>query len=119
MTSLADVGKFVLDLLLSGLIAIAPSLPYFSQYKIIRASGHPGSFSPVICFTLLYGQGLRIFFWYAIMTRFGKFFDFPLLLQSVILLFTQSAMISVCYPSKKHVDDRVFLGLTLPKSSVL
>ena len=56
--------KVILDLLLGLLVAVAPSLPYISQYKIIKRTGLLDSFSHAVCGINLYGQPLRIFFWY-------------------------------------------------------
>ena len=58
-----NVVKFIIDLILGIIIAIAPSLPYISQYRIIKATGHAESFSHFLCATQLYGSAFRIFFW--------------------------------------------------------
>lgn len=41
-----------------------PSLAYIKQYLIIKRDGKVGSFSFDVCGILLFGQALRIFFWY-------------------------------------------------------
>jgi hypothetical protein len=59
-----SVVKVVLDLLLGLFVAVAPSLPYISQYKIIKRTGLLESFSHAVCGINLFGQPLRVFFWY-------------------------------------------------------
>ena len=56
--------KVILDLLLGLFVAVAPSLPYITQYKIIKRTGLLESFSHAVCGINLYGQPLRLFFWY-------------------------------------------------------
>lgn len=65
-------------------------LPYIPQYQEIKRTSNTDGFSTWVCFVLLIANILRIFFW------FGKFFEFPLLLQSLLMIITMLAILHLC-----------------------
>ncbi|XP_075693201.1 solute carrier family 66 member 2-like [Rhinoderma darwinii] len=65
-------------------------LPYIPQYQEIRRTSNTAGFSTWICFALLIANILRIFFW------FGKYFELPLLLQSVLMIITMLSILHLC-----------------------
>ncbi|CAB3386947.1 Hypothetical predicted protein [Cloeon dipterum] len=84
-------------------------VPYIPQYAEIRRSENAEGFSLYVCFALLIANTLRILFW------FGRGFELPLLIQSVIMNFAMLAMIKLCVDVKnktivKLSKDRHFTG---------
>ncbi|XP_053305328.1 solute carrier family 66 member 2-like isoform X2 [Spea bombifrons] len=71
-------------------IIFGGALPYIPQYQEIRRTSNPDGFSTLVCLVLLVANILRIFFW------FGKFFEFPLLLQSILMIITMLTMLKLC-----------------------
>ncbi|CAN2389268.1 Si dkey-246g23.2 [Pristimantis euphronides] len=65
-------------------------VPYIPQYQEIRRTSNTDGFSTWVCFVLLVANILRIFFW------FGKFFEFPLLLQSFLMIITMLSILHLC-----------------------
>ncbi|KAM4028021.1 solute carrier family 66 member 2-like isoform 1-T7 [Anomaloglossus baeobatrachus] len=65
-------------------------LPYIPQYMEIRRTCNTDGFSTWVCFVLLIANILRIFFW------FGKFFELPLLLQSLLMIGTMLCILHLC-----------------------
>ncbi|XP_077145008.1 solute carrier family 66 member 2-like isoform X1 [Ranitomeya variabilis] len=71
-------------------LVIGGALPYVPQYMEIRRTSSTDGFSTWVCFVLLIANILRIFFW------FGKFFELPLLLQSLLMIGTMLSMLHLC-----------------------
>ncbi|XP_015795789.1 PQ-loop repeat-containing protein 1 isoform X4 [Tetranychus urticae] len=69
-------------------------IPYIPQYFDIRRTENADGFSLFVCLVLLIANILRIFFW------FGKQFETPLLLQSIIMVAVMFAMIEICVRMK-------------------
>ncbi|XP_069776933.1 solute carrier family 66 member 2 isoform X2 [Narcine bancroftii] len=65
-------------------------LPYIPQYRDIRRSQNAEGFSIHVCLVLLVANILRILFW------FGRYFEPPLLLQSIIIILTMLVMLKLC-----------------------
>ncbi|KAM4721880.1 solute carrier family 66 member 2-like [Rhinophrynus dorsalis] len=65
-------------------------VPYIPQYQEIKRTSNPDGFSTWVCLVLLVANILRIFFW------FGKFFEFPLLMQSILMIITMLTMLHLC-----------------------
>ncbi|XP_010882458.2 solute carrier family 66 member 2 [Esox lucius] len=80
----------LLSWLASCVIVFGGSLPYVPQYQEIQRSSNTEGFSTRVCLLLLIANILRIFFW------FGKQFELPLLLQSVVMIITMLAMLQLC-----------------------
>ncbi|KAE8608726.1 hypothetical protein XENTR_v10011585 [Xenopus tropicalis] len=74
----------------SSLIVFGGVVPYIPQYQEIKRTSNPDGFSTWVCLVLLVANILRIFFW------FGKFFEFPLLLQSIMMILTMLTMLHLC-----------------------
>ena len=65
-------------------------VPYIPQYMMIQGSQNAEGFSNYVCLTLLIANILRIEFW------FGKHFETPLLLQSIIMIICMLTMLELC-----------------------
>ncbi|XP_052747096.1 solute carrier family 66 member 2 isoform X1 [Bicyclus anynana] len=83
--------------------------PYVPQYRQIRKTQDAEGFSLYVCLTLLIANTLRILFW------FGKRYEIPLLIQSIVMNATMFAMIHLCVNVKKKNQiirsrERIFTG---------
>ncbi|XP_043275170.1 solute carrier family 66 member 2 isoform X2 [Venturia canescens] len=65
-------------------------VPYIPQYREIRQKEDTDGFSLYVCLALLIANTLRIIFW------FGKFYEIPLLLQSILMNLTMLLMVKLC-----------------------
>ncbi|XP_057671451.1 solute carrier family 66 member 2 isoform X3 [Diorhabda carinulata] len=74
----------------AGAMIIGGVIPYIPQYRQIRKTKDAEGFSLLVCLALLIANTLRIMFW------FGRHFEYPLLIQSVIMNFTMFLMIHLC-----------------------
>ncbi|KAJ8975420.1 hypothetical protein NQ317_018929 [Molorchus minor] len=74
----------------AGAMIIGGVIPYIPQYRQIRRTKDAEGFSLLVCLALLIGNTLRIMFW------FGKHFEYPLLIQSLIMNMTMFIMIHLC-----------------------
>lgn len=72
--------------------------PFIPQYRDIYKSQNAEGFSLFVCFTLLIANILRILFW------FGKHFELPLLLQSIIMTFAMLALVHLCVTVKHKTE---------------
>ncbi|CAH2104452.1 unnamed protein product [Euphydryas editha] len=83
--------------------------PYIPQYRQIKKTQDAEGFSLYVCLTLLIANTLRILFW------FGKRYELPLLIQSIVMNATMFAMIHLCVTVKKknqiiRARERIFTG---------
>lgn len=85
-----DFIKFGASWVASGAMVIGGLVPYVPQYRDIKRTENPDGFSTYVCLLLLVANSLRIFFW------FGHRFELPLLLQSIVMIFTMLAMLNLC-----------------------
>ncbi|ODN01832.1 PQ-loop repeat-containing protein 1 [Orchesella cincta] len=69
-------------------------VPYIPQYNEIRRTGNADGFSLYVCLALLVANILRILFW------FGKPFETPLLIQSILMNAAMLMMIHLCVKVK-------------------
>lgn len=77
-------------------------VPFIPQYYEIKKTNNSDGFSLYVCLTLLVANILRILFW------FGKHFEAPLLIQSIIMIMTMLVMIRLCVNVRKsHVILKV------------
>ncbi|CAK8695884.1 solute carrier family 66 member 2-like [Clavelina lepadiformis] len=74
----------------SGAMVFGGVIPYIPQYRDIKRTENSEGFSTYVCLVLLVANMLRIFFW------FGRHFELPLLLQSIIMIITMMAMLKLC-----------------------
>lgn len=108
-------------------------VPYIPQYLDIRSSESTEGFSTFVCLALLIANTLRILFWYAqpsshwtrdvqmlfsLSSRFGKRFELPLLLQSIIMNLAMLFMVELCCRVRHKnsiipAKPRYFLGKTI------
>ncbi|XP_045470130.1 solute carrier family 66 member 2 isoform X2 [Harmonia axyridis] len=74
----------------AGAIIVGGVVPYIPQYRQIKKTQDTEGFSLLVCLALLIANTLRIMFW------FGKHFEYPLLIQSVIMNVAMFLMIHLC-----------------------
>ncbi|XP_077297909.1 solute carrier family 66 member 2 isoform X5 [Arctopsyche grandis] len=84
--------------------------PYIPQYLHIRRNADPDGFSLYVCLALLLANTLRILFW------FGKRYEMPLLIQSIIMNITMFIMIHLCVSVQKknqiiQARERIFTDM--------
>eukprot|EP00096_Caligus_rogercresseyi_P003528 TRINITY_DN1669_c0_g1_i2.p1 TRINITY_DN1669_c0_g1~~TRINITY_DN1669_c0_g1_i2.p1 ORF type:complete len:259 (+),score=65.85 TRINITY_DN1669_c0_g1_i2:202-978(+) len=65
-------------------------VPFIPQYLDIRRKETTKGFSIYVCLALLVANTLRILFW------FGRFYETPLLIQSILMNLTMLALIQLC-----------------------
>lgn len=104
--TIKDVTSFIasLTLIFGGI------LPYIPQYREIKKKRNAEGFSLYVCLALLIANTLRILFW------FGKHYETPLLIQSIIMIITMFSMIklSVNVHNRSQIiksKERVFTDL--------
>ncbi|XP_039537037.1 solute carrier family 66 member 2 isoform X2 [Pimephales promelas] len=74
----------------SAAIIFGGVVPYIPQYRDIRRTQNAEGFSTYVCLVLLVANILRILF------RFGRYFETPLLWQSIIMIITMLIMLNLC-----------------------
>ncbi|XP_011300185.1 PQ-loop repeat-containing protein 1 isoform X1 [Fopius arisanus] len=79
-----------LGFIASGAMIFGGVVPYIPQYREIRRKDDAEGFSLYVCLALLIANTLRIIYW------FGKRFELPLLLQSILMNITMLVMIRLC-----------------------
>jgi len=94
-------------------------VPYIPQYLNIKRTHNTKGFSLYVCLALIVANTLRILFW------FGRHFETPLLLQSILMNFTMLELVRLCVevnnkpdtkgllrdPTKR--DERIFIDFDL------
>lgn len=73
-------------------------VPYIPQYRDIRRTQNAEGFSTYVCLVLLIANILRILF------RFGRYFETPLLWQSIIMITTMLVMLNLCTNVRMATD---------------
>lgn len=73
-------------------------VPFIPQYLDIRKSQNAEGFSTYVCLALLIANTLRILFW------FGKYFELPLLAQSIFMLFMMMLMLHLCVSVRNKTE---------------
>ncbi|XP_077209071.1 solute carrier family 66 member 2 isoform X6 [Paroedura picta] len=83
-------------------------VPYIPQYRDIKRTQNAEGFSTYVCLVLLVANILRILFW------FGRHFESPLLLQSIIMIITMLLMLKLCtevrVTNELNIKRRSFSG---------
>ncbi|CAL8295447.1 unnamed protein product [Merluccius merluccius] len=74
----------------AGAMVFGGVVPYIPQYRDIRRTQNAEGFSTYVCLVLLVANILRILF------RFGRYFETPLLWQSIIMIVTMLTMLNLC-----------------------
>merc|ERR1712141_418102 len=74
-------------------------VPYVPQYIAIRGSGNTKGFSLYVCLALIVANILRILFW------FGRHYEIPLLIQSILMNIAMFALIHLCV--NVNTKDRI------------
>ncbi|KAI2652590.1 Solute carrier family 66 member 2 [Labeo rohita] len=86
-------------------------VPYIPQYRDIRRTQNAEGFSTYVCLVLLVANILRILF------RFGRYFETPLLWQSIIMIITMLIMLNLCtnvrMATELNTKRRSFTGAKL------
>ncbi|MEQ2160584.1 hypothetical protein GOODEAATRI_000779 [Goodea atripinnis] len=100
----------------AGAIMFGGVVPYIPQYRDIRQTQKAEGFSTYVCLVLLVANILRILF------RFGRYYEMPLLWQSIIMIGTMLVMLNLCtdvrmaaelstkrrsFLGQRHLDDNV------------
>ncbi|XP_014480442.1 PREDICTED: PQ-loop repeat-containing protein 1 [Dinoponera quadriceps] len=104
--------KNAINLIASGAMIVGGIIPYVPQYKEIKRKEDAEGFSLYVCLTLLIANTLRILFW------FGKHYELPLLLQSMLMIVAMFVMIKLCINIQNRTQiikakERVFTDLDL------
>jgi len=71
-------------------IMLGGVVPYVPQYVQIRKSQNTQGFSLYVCLALLMANTMRIVFW------FGKHYETPLLIQSILMNICMFALVQLC-----------------------
>ncbi|XP_066149811.1 solute carrier family 66 member 2 isoform X1 [Euwallacea fornicatus] len=82
----------------AGAMIIGGVIPYIPQYRQIKKTKDAEGFSLLVCLALLIANTLRVLFW------FGKHFEYPLLMQSIIMTVTMFAMIHLCVQTRNKSE---------------
>uniref|UniRef100_A0A671SQ89 Solute carrier family 66 member 2 n=1 Tax=Sinocyclocheilus anshuiensis TaxID=1608454 RepID=A0A671SQ89_9TELE len=86
-------------------------VPYIPQYRDIRRTQNAEGFSTYVCLVLLVANILRILF------RLGRYFETPLLWQSIIMIITMLIMLNLCtsvrMATELNTKRRSFTGCPL------
>ncbi|XDV34496.1 hypothetical protein PO909_004651 [Leuciscus waleckii] len=90
MDQIMYVGHQVVSWIASVAIIFGGVVPYIPQYRDIRRTQNAEGFSTYVCLVLLVANILRILF------RFGRYFETPLLWQSIIMIITMLIMLNLC-----------------------
>ncbi|KAJ2953744.1 hypothetical protein O0L34_g1370 [Tuta absoluta] len=94
----------------AGAMIIGGVAPYIPQYRQIKKTQDAEGFSLYVCLTLLIANTLRILFW------FGKRYEIPLLIQSIVMNITMFVMIHLCVTVRKknqiiRARERIFTDM--------
>ncbi|RWS07267.1 PQ-loop repeat-containing protein 1-like protein [Dinothrombium tinctorium] len=86
-------------------------LPYIPQYIEIKRTENADGFSTYVCLVLLLANTMRILFW------FGRYFELPLLIQSVVMNIAMLTIIELCVRVRNRSiivpqKNRFFLGMS-------
>ncbi|MEQ2240499.1 hypothetical protein ILYODFUR_015613 [Ilyodon furcidens] len=82
----------------AGAIMFGGVVPYIPQYRDIRQTQKAEGFSTYVCLVLLVANILRILF------RFGRYYEMPLLWQSIIMIGTMLVMLNLCTNVRMATD---------------
>ncbi|XP_021191313.1 solute carrier family 66 member 2 isoform X2 [Helicoverpa armigera] len=91
----------------AGAMIVGGVAPYIPQYIQIKKTQDAEGFSLYVCLALLIANTLRILFW------FGKRYELPLLIQSIVMNCTMFVMIHLCVNVRKknqiiRARERIF-----------
>lgn len=94
----------------AGAMIVGGVAPYIPQYKQIKRTQDAEGFSLYVCLALLIANTLRILFW------FGKRYELPLLIQSIVMNITMFVMIHLCVTVRKknqivRARERIFTDM--------
>eukprot|EP00051_Salpingoeca_urceolata_P028845 m.488201 g.488201 ORF g.488201 m.488201 type:complete len:264 (-) comp25629_c0_seq1:41-832(-) len=92
---LLPLALMIVDFIATNAMIFGGIVPFVPQYLQIRRSGRVGGFSTFVCLALLIANILRIYFW------FGKWYELPLLAQSVIMVVTMLTLQQECVRTKR------------------
>jgi len=93
----------------SGFMIFGGVVPYIPQYQMIKKSRNATGFSTLVCLSLLIANILRILFW------FGHWFEYPLLVQSFIMVICMVVMLELCIRVKNENLYANSVGISPPK----
>uniref|UniRef100_A0A671SRH6 Solute carrier family 66 member 2 n=1 Tax=Sinocyclocheilus anshuiensis TaxID=1608454 RepID=A0A671SRH6_9TELE len=85
-----ELGLLTVSWVASVAIIFGGVVPYIPQYRDIRRTQNAEGFSTYVCLVLLVANILRILF------RLGRYFETPLLWQSIIMIITMLIMLNLC-----------------------
>ncbi|CAF1012979.1 unnamed protein product [Didymodactylos carnosus] len=111
MSNFASIFSAIFSIFAQALMIFGGAIPYIPQYLIIKRSQNAEGFSNYVCLTLLIANIIRIEFW------FGKHFETPLLLQSIIMIICMLIMLELwTRVHTKSYKAGQQLGAILPRS---
>lgn len=90
VSNVVALGTMLVTWGVVGAMVFGGIVPYIPQYRTIRRLRDAEGFSTYVCLVLLVANILRILFW------FGKHYELPLLIQSIIMITTMMAMMHIC-----------------------
>jgi len=87
-------------------------IPYIPQYLNIKRSHNTKGFSLYVCLALIVANTLRILFW------FGRHYEYPLLLQSVLMNLAMLELVRLCVTvNDKSRSERLLAPANQKKES--
>jgi uncharacterized protein with PQ loop repeat len=89
MSDIGSIFSATLRAFAQALMIFGGVVPYIPQYLIIKRTQNAEGFSNYVCLTLLVANIIRIEFW------FGKHFETPLLLQSIVMIICMLVMLEL------------------------
>ncbi|KAG6335805.1 hypothetical protein ID866_3283 [Astraeus odoratus] len=89
-------------------MAIGPPLVYADQAASIMKKKDSTGFSHGVCAVLLLANITRCFFW------LGTRFEFALLVQSILMILAQLALLYICIRYRPHVSSETYEQSALP-----
>ncbi|CAF1619830.1 unnamed protein product [Rotaria magnacalcarata] len=90
MAEISSIFAATVRVVSQALMIFGGVVPYIPQYLIIKSSQNAEGFSNYVCLTLLIANILRVEFW------FGKHFETPLLVQSIVMILCMLVMLELC-----------------------
>uniref|UniRef100_A0A3Q2PQX3 Solute carrier family 66 member 2 n=1 Tax=Fundulus heteroclitus TaxID=8078 RepID=A0A3Q2PQX3_FUNHE len=105
---IVSVFSTLVSWIAAGAIMFGGVVPYIPQYRDIRRTQNAEGFSAYVCLVLLVANILRILF------RFGRYYEMPLLWQSIIMIATMFVMLDLCtnvrMATELNTKRRSFIG---------
>eukprot|EP00095_Tigriopus_kingsejongensis_P003002 maker-scaffold170_size291898-snap-gene-0.13 protein:Tk03002 transcript:maker-scaffold170_size291898-snap-gene-0.13-mRNA-1 annotation:"pq-loop repeat-containing protein 1" len=107
MGNFSGIFLTIVSYVSQGAMVVGGVVPYIPQFMAIRENKSAKGFSLYVCLALLVANTLRILFW------FGKHYEYPLLIQSILMNAAMFALIHLCVNIRRKeqivkTDEHVF-----------